>query len=72
MNMPNMNGMQLAAELIAIRPDIPIILCTGFSDRINEKKAEALGIGGLLMKPVGMKDLAQKVRELFEETEKES
>jgi CheY-like chemotaxis protein len=57
MNMPNMNGMQLAAEMIAIRSDIPIILCTGFSERINSKKAEALGIGGLLMKPLGMKDL---------------
>jgi PAS domain S-box-containing protein len=65
MNMPNMNGMQLAAEMIAIRSDIPIILCTGFSERINSKKAETLGIGGLLMKPVGMKDLAQKVREVL-------
>ncbi len=71
MNMPNMNGMQLAAELIAIRSDIPIILCTGFSERINDKKAEALGIGGLLMKPVGMKDLALKVREVLDITKKE-
>ncbi|MCF8077443.1 MAG: response regulator [Desulfotignum sp.] len=68
MNMPNMNGMQLAAELIAIRPDIPIILCTGFSERIDNKKAEAQGIKGLLMKPVGMKDLAQKVGEVLDVT----
>jgi PAS domain S-box-containing protein len=67
MNMPNMNGMQLATELITIRPDIPIILCTGFSERIDNKKAEAQGIRGLLMKPVGMKDFAQKIREVLDE-----
>ncbi|MCF8077440.1 MAG: response regulator, partial [Desulfotignum sp.] len=65
MNMPNINGMQLAVEMIAVRPDIPIILCTGFSERIDNKKAEAQGIRGLLMKPVGMKDLALKVREVL-------
>ncbi len=70
MNMPNMNGMQVAAELIAIRPDIPIIVCTGFSERINSKKADALGIRGLLMKPVGMKDLALKVREVLDSLSK--
>ena len=68
MNMPNMNGMQLATELIAVRADIPIILCTGFSERISSNKAEALGIRGLLMKPVGMKDLSQKVREVLDTT----
>jgi PAS domain S-box-containing protein len=70
MNMPNMNGMQLATELIAVRPDIPIILCTGFSERIDNKKAEALGINGLLLKPVGMKDLAQKIQEVLDTTQK--
>jgi CheY-like chemotaxis protein len=70
MNMPNMNGMQLAAELTAIRPDIPIILCTGFSERIDNQKAEAQGVRGLLMKPLGIKDLALKVREVLDETKK--
>jgi CheY-like chemotaxis protein len=65
MNMPHLTGMQFAEELIAARPDIPIIICTGFSERINSKKAEALGIRGLLMKPMGMKDLAQKIREVM-------
>jgi two-component system, cell cycle sensor histidine kinase and response regulator CckA len=68
MNMPNLNGMQLATELIDIRLDIPIILCTGFSQRIKSEKAEALGIRAMLMKPVGMKDLAQKLREVLDET----
>jgi len=69
MNMPDMNGMQLAAELIAVRPDIPIILCTGFSERIDRKKAEDQGIRGWLMKPVGMKDLAQTIQEVLAVTE---
>ncbi|HKL00469.1 MAG TPA: ATP-binding protein, partial [Desulfotignum sp.] len=66
MNMPYLTGMQLANELIAVRPDIPIIICTGFSERINQKQAKALGIRGMLMKPVGTKDLAQKVRDVLE------
>ncbi|MCA1795016.1 MAG: PAS domain S-box protein [Desulfobacteraceae bacterium] len=66
MNMPHLNGMQLAEELVAVRPDIPIIICTGFSERIDNRKAEAIGIRGLLMKPMGMKDLAQKIREVMD------
>ncbi|MCA1794435.1 MAG: PAS domain S-box protein [Desulfobacteraceae bacterium] len=67
MNMPHLNGMQLAEELVAVRPDIPIILCTGFSERINKRKAGTLGIRGQLMKPMGMKDLAEKIREVLDE-----
>ncbi|MCA1795316.1 MAG: response regulator [Desulfobacteraceae bacterium] len=66
MNMPHLTGMQLSKELIAVRPDIPIIICTGFSERIDNRKAEAIGIRGLLMKPMGMKDLAQKIREVMD------
>ena len=49
MTMPNMTGDQLARRLIAIRPDIPVIICTGFSERVNEGKANEIGINGLLM-----------------------
>jgi PAS domain S-box-containing protein len=66
MNMPNLNGMQLAEKLTAIRSDIPVIICTGFSERINKENAAAKGIKGLLMKPVVMKDLAHKVREVLD------
>ncbi|MFO7884526.1 MAG: response regulator, partial [Desulfobacteraceae bacterium] len=50
MSMPNMTGEKLAREMIAIRPDIPVILCTGFSERIDEQKAEAAGVKAFLMK----------------------
>jgi PAS domain S-box-containing protein len=58
MTMPKMTGADLAGEILAIRADMPIILCTGFSDGFDEDKAKASGIGGFLMKPVAMRDLA--------------
>ena len=55
-----------AVELLRIRPDVPIILCTGFSDRLDQKSARALGIRQLLMKPLVMNALAKSVREVLE------
>ncbi|MEA3358259.1 MAG: cache domain-containing protein [Thermodesulfobacteriota bacterium] len=63
MTMPNMTGDKLTGELKNIRPDIPVILCTGFSEKISKESAGALGVAGFLMKPVLMKDLARTVRE---------
>ena len=51
MTMPNMTGERLAREILAIRPGIPNILCTGFSEYMSEEKAKALGIRELVMKP---------------------
>ncbi|MBC8438339.1 MAG: PAS domain S-box protein [Deltaproteobacteria bacterium] len=65
MAMPNMSGNKLSAELIKIRPNIPILLCTGFSEIISEKKAASLGIKGFILKPIGTKDLAKKIREVL-------
>ncbi len=62
MTMPRLTGIDLARELFKIRSDIPIILCTGFSELIDKDKAIGLGIQKFLMKPVGMKDLARAVR----------
>ena len=67
MAMPFMPGDKLAAELIKIRPDIPILLCTGFSKTMSEEKAASLGIKGFLIKPIVMKDLAKKVRQVLDE-----
>ncbi len=52
MTMPNMTGDMLARELLKIRPDIPIIICTGFSEQISEEKVNTIGISGFLMKPL--------------------
>ncbi len=58
--MPNMTGIQLAKILIDIRSDIPIIICTGFSEKISEDKAKAMGIRGYVMKPVVKSELDKK------------
>ncbi len=67
MAMPNMPGDKLSAELTKIRPDISILLCTGFSETMSEEKTTSLGIMGFLLKPIVMKDLAQKIREVLDE-----
>ena len=66
MAMPNISGEKLSGELIRIRPDIPILLCTGFSETLSEEKAASIGIKGFLMKPILMTDLADKVRDILD------
>ncbi|MFA5903902.1 MAG: ATP-binding protein [Desulfobacula sp.] len=60
--MPKMPGDKLAAELLKIRSDIPILLCTGFSETISETTIESLGIRGILLKPIITRTLAKKIR----------
>ncbi len=62
MTMPDINGIELAREILKIRPDIPIILCTGHSESTNEKRAKALGIRKFLMKPVAITTLSEALR----------
>jgi len=66
MAMPNMPGDRLSTELSKIRPGIPILLCTGFSEAMSEEKAASLGIKGFLLKPIVTQDLSRKVRELLD------
>ena len=64
--MPVLTGEQLARELLRIRPDIPIILCTGYSPQMDEIQAKSLGISAFVMKPFNKKELAQTIKELLE------
>jgi PAS domain S-box-containing protein len=68
MTMPNMTGEELANELMFIRPDIPIILCTGFSRRVTEKKAKAMGIQAFILKPILRQELAETIRRVLDGT----
>ncbi len=61
MTMPDMTGVDLSKELLHIRPDIPIIVCTGFSERINPKKAKEKGIREMLMKPFSANELIDTI-----------
>jgi len=66
MTMPNMSGEILSEELKKIRSDIPVILCSGFSERISKERTLELGIEGFLMKPIVMSDLAKTIREVLD------
>ena len=71
--MPKMTGEEFSQELMSVRPDIPIILCTGFSEVINEERTRAIGIREFILKPILMTDLAKVIRRLLdEETERDS
>jgi PAS domain S-box-containing protein len=66
MTMPGLSGKELAAELLAARPGIPIILCTGFSEHINEGEAAEAGIRKYVMKPYSAKALSRIIRDVLE------
>jgi CheY-like chemotaxis protein len=50
--MPDMTGSDLARRMMQLRPDLPIILCTGYSNMIDEHSAKALGIKAFALKPL--------------------
>jgi nitrogen-specific signal transduction histidine kinase/CheY-like chemotaxis protein len=62
MTMPRMNGVTLCEKMMTIRPDIPVIICTGHSSMIDEQKALDLGIDAFVMKPVQTKEIAKTIR----------
>jgi len=67
LTMPQMTGLNLARKIMEIRPGMPIILCTGFSEQANEKAANAMGICAFLLKPLVMRDMAGAVRKALDE-----
>ncbi len=69
MTMPNMTGKELAKKLLGIRPDFPIILCTGFSEMVTEDKAKQMGIKAFVMKPLVMREIAETIRQVLGQKE---
>ena len=65
--MPKLTGVELAKKLLAIRPDIPIILSTGYSKLVNEAQAKAIGIHNYLRKPIDPNQLLRVVNEVLSE-----
>ena len=63
--MPDMTGEALIRELRQLRPEMPVILCTGFSHVIDATRAQEIGIDAFLMKPLLIRDLAVTIREVF-------
>jgi CheY-like chemotaxis protein len=66
--MPNLTGFDLAKECKDIRQDIPIVLCTGFSESTLLLRAGSMGISEIIMKPLLMRDLAEVIRRVLDET----
>jgi len=64
--MPHLTGLQLAGQLKQVRPDLPVILCTGFSESIDEMNYQSQGISDLILKPIGRRELARVVRKVLD------
>jgi len=63
--MPGLTGVELAQEILALRPEQPVMLCTGYSEHVDEEKAKALGIRGYLNKPMEVNTLLNMVQTLI-------
>ena len=63
--MPNMTGMELAREVLQIRPTMPIILCTGFSEAVSYERVKSMGIGDFIMKPILKHELIESIGRLL-------
>jgi len=64
--MPNMTGEVLAKELMHIRPDLPVIICTGYSQSFDQERAKQIGIKAFVMKPILINEIAAAVRKVLD------
>jgi len=69
MTMPHMTGEKLAENLMQLRPDIPVILCTGFSAMMDEPKALSMGIRAFISKPILKQEIAEAIRKVLDENQ---
>lgn len=67
--MPGMTGLELAKELHLIRPELPIILCTGFSNQIDAELAHQAGVSAFVMKPLTRAEIAKTIRKVLDKQE---
>jgi PAS domain S-box-containing protein len=70
--MPEMTGLELAENILQVRPDMPIILCTGYSALVDEQVAKAQGIKRFLLKPIRRRTIAQAIRQILDGEEQSS
>jgi CheY-like chemotaxis protein len=69
--MPGLTGMQLIHEIKKIRPEIPTILCTGYSSKVDKQAVEQAGINAFLLKPLDMSNLSQTIRRVLDQKDPE-
>ena len=68
MTMPNMTGTKLSEKIREIRPDIPVIICTGYSDQLNEEMIKEFNIQGYVKKPIVIRELANSIRKILDQS----
>ena len=68
LTMPEMSGVELARRMMDIRPDLPVILCTGYSEEMNRDRAMALGIARFVQKPLVMEEMLRIVRSVLDQS----
>lgn len=66
MTMPHMTGAELAREVLSLRPELPIIMTTGYSESIDEERSKRIGITTFMLKPVKKKPLAKELRKVLD------
>ena len=66
MTMPGMNGIELAQEITKISPQLPVILCSGYTDVVEEENASDMGIGAFITKPISRNELSETIRRLLD------
>ncbi|NQT93561.1 MAG: response regulator [Lentisphaerae bacterium] len=64
--MPEMSGEELAEHLLAARPDVPIIVCTGFGDKLTPRRAKEMGVREFMTKPLVMRELSETIRRVLD------
>ena len=69
--MPRMTGAEFTSRLLAVRPDTPVILSTGFSDVMDERKAKEMGIREFLVKPAGIDELKNAISRSLDEGDRQ-
>ncbi len=67
LTMPEFTGLDLAENLLKLQPNLPIVLCTGYTEKISEEEARRLGIQKLLLKPFAIQTLAVTIRQVLDE-----
>jgi CheY-like chemotaxis protein len=63
--MPVLTGVEMSRAILAIRPDLPIVLITGYSEQINHENAESFGLSGFFQKPINEELLLSRISELL-------
>ena len=65
--MPNLTGAELAEQMLAIQPDLPVILCTGYSGKIDKEKAREIGVRKFVAKPLSKNKIIRIIRQVLDE-----